>query len=207
MHNNIMATGSKDRPPMLATGRYAQWRSHFLRYINTKTNGDALRKCILEGPYKPTTVVISAVDAIDNSPAIPQHTTIETVLNMSKENKAHFQAEKIAIERLQQGASLNIQDMMNEMVMNNLQVATMQVNVQFLQQLQPEWSRFVTIVKLFDLLKQYRNEVNEIRAERIAKSANPLALVAAAQQYPETYHQAPKSQRSYAPAPKQSFST
>ncbi|GKB98043.1 hypothetical protein Tco_1454411, partial [Tanacetum coccineum] len=24
MHNNIMAAGSRDRPPMLATGRYAQ---------------------------------------------------------------------------------------------------------------------------------------------------------------------------------------
>ncbi|GJV87365.1 hypothetical protein Tco_1531303 [Tanacetum coccineum] len=75
----------------------------------------------------------------------------------------------IAIERLQQGESLNIQDvksnlfwefgrftshdgesmesyyssfykMMNEMIRNNLTVATMQVNVQFLQQLQPEWS-------------------------------------------------------------------
>ncbi|GJZ94466.1 retrovirus-related pol polyprotein from transposon TNT 1-94 [Tanacetum coccineum] len=73
----------------------------------------------------------------------------------------------------------------------------MQVNVQFLQQLQPELSRFVTVVKqnqdldtvsyhkLFDVLKQYQKEVNEIRAERIAKNANPLALVAAAQQYPD----------------------
>ncbi|GJY42959.1 hypothetical protein Tco_0431172 [Tanacetum coccineum] len=32
MHNNIMAAGLRDRPPMLATGRYAQWQSHFLRY-------------------------------------------------------------------------------------------------------------------------------------------------------------------------------
>ncbi|GJZ11207.1 retrovirus-related pol polyprotein from transposon TNT 1-94 [Tanacetum coccineum] len=46
MHNNIMAAGSRDRPPMLATGRYAQWRSRFLRYIDTRPNGDALR-----GPY------------------------------------------------------------------------------------------------------------------------------------------------------------
>ncbi|GJT61310.1 hypothetical protein Tco_1004843 [Tanacetum coccineum] len=49
MHNNIMAAGSRDRPPMLATGRYAQWRSRFLRYIDTRPNGDALRKCILTG--------------------------------------------------------------------------------------------------------------------------------------------------------------
>nr|GFC49516.1 hypothetical protein [Tanacetum cinerariifolium] len=116
-----------------------------------------------------------------------------------------------AIERLQQGESLNIQDVktnlfwqfrkftshdgesmesyytrfykpMNEMIRNNLTVTTMQVNVQFLQQLQPEWSRFVTIVKqqhkmdevsyhkLFDILKQYQNEVNELRAEGLATS-------------------------------------
>ncbi|GJS89294.1 integrase, catalytic region, zinc finger, CCHC-type containing protein [Tanacetum coccineum] len=43
MHNNIMAAGSRDRPPMLATGRYAQWRSRFLRYIDTRPIGDALR--------------------------------------------------------------------------------------------------------------------------------------------------------------------
>nr|GEU64368.1 hypothetical protein [Tanacetum cinerariifolium] len=113
-------------------------------------------------------------------------------MNMSPANKAHFESEKEAIhlilteiedeiystvdacqvaqemweaiERLQQGESLNIQD--------------------------PEWSRFVTIVKqqhkpdevsyhkLFDILKQYHKEVNELRAERLARNANPLALVA-----------------------------
>ncbi|GJU44423.1 retrovirus-related pol polyprotein from transposon TNT 1-94 [Tanacetum coccineum] len=70
-----------------------------------------------------------------------------------------------------------------------------------------KWSRFVTVVKqskeidtisyhtLFDILKQYQNEVNDIRAERIAKSANPLALLAAAQPYSDNYYQAPKPQR------------
>ncbi|GJU58141.1 hypothetical protein Tco_1235907 [Tanacetum coccineum] len=52
MHNNIMATGSKERPPMLGPGRYSQWRSRFLRYIDTKANGEYLRKCIFDGPYK-----------------------------------------------------------------------------------------------------------------------------------------------------------
>ncbi|GKD67292.1 hypothetical protein Tco_1309400 [Tanacetum coccineum] len=69
----------------------------------------------------------------------------------------------------------------NEMIKNNLTVATMQVN--------------------------YQKEVNEIRAERIAKNTNPLALVAAAQQYPDPYYQAPKSHKSYAPPSKQSSST
>nr|GFA13953.1 hypothetical protein [Tanacetum cinerariifolium] len=94
MHNNIMTAGLRDRPPMLATGRYAQWRSRFLRYIDTRTNDDALRKCILEGPYTPFTVIILAVPATDNSPAVPERTTIETILNMSPENNAHFELEK-----------------------------------------------------------------------------------------------------------------
>ncbi|GJU94125.1 retrovirus-related pol polyprotein from transposon TNT 1-94 [Tanacetum coccineum] len=51
-----------------------------------------------------------------------------------------------------------------------------------------EWQRFVTLVKqsqelktvsyhkLYDILKQHQNEVNEIRTERLARTANPLAL-------------------------------
>ncbi|GJV43743.1 hypothetical protein Tco_1428279 [Tanacetum coccineum] len=63
MHNNIMAAGSKDRPQMMATGRYAQWRSRLLRYIDTRPNGDALRKCILKDPYTPT-IVTTQLDEI-----------------------------------------------------------------------------------------------------------------------------------------------
>ncbi|GKD45292.1 hypothetical protein Tco_1269937 [Tanacetum coccineum] len=57
MHNNIMAAGSKERPPMLGPGRYSQWHSRFLRYLDTKTNGEYLRKCIFDGPYLPTNVL------------------------------------------------------------------------------------------------------------------------------------------------------
>ncbi|GJZ99159.1 hypothetical protein Tco_0671710 [Tanacetum coccineum] len=228
------------------------------------------------GPYTPTTVIILAVPATDNSPVVPERTIVETVFNMSPKNKAHFKSEKETIhlilsgigdeiystvyacktthkmweviERLQQGESLNIQDvkknlfwefgqftshdgetiesyytrfykLMNEMIRNNLIVATMQVNVQFLQQLQPEWSRFVVIVKqqhkldevsyhkLFDILKQYQKEVNELRVERIANNANPLALVATAQPYQDPYYQTSKSHKSSAPTSKASLPT
>ncbi|GKD88912.1 hypothetical protein Tco_1364419 [Tanacetum coccineum] len=72
MHNNIMATGS--RP-----------------------NGDAMRKCILQGPYIPTTVIIPAKEVTNDSPVVPERTTVETILNMSLENKEHYQSEKEAI--------------------------------------------------------------------------------------------------------------
>ncbi|GJR17532.1 hypothetical protein Tco_0966059 [Tanacetum coccineum] len=203
IHNNIMAAGLKDRPLMLATGRYAQWQSCFLRYIDTKTNGDALRKCILEGPYMPTTVTIPAIAATDDSPAIPQHTTVETILNMSPENKAHYQSEKeaifllltrirdeiystvdackttiemwIAVERLQQGESLNIQDVKTNLFW--------------------EFGKFTS---------RDRESMESYYSHQECKS---ISTCCSAQQYPDPYYQVTKPQRSYAPAPKQSSST
>nr|GEU34929.1 hypothetical protein [Tanacetum cinerariifolium] len=67
-------------------------------------------------PYTPTTIVVPAVPATDDSPAVPEHTTIETPMNMSPENKAHEMWE--AIERLQQGESLNIQDFWSQRTVN-----------------------------------------------------------------------------------------
>nr|GEX28044.1 hypothetical protein [Tanacetum cinerariifolium] len=103
MHNNIMAAGLKDPPPMLTTGRYPQWHSRFLRYIDTRQNGEALRKCILSSPYKPTTVLVQAIEATDDSPAIPEHTIVETPMNMTLENKAQFEAENEAIHLILTG--------------------------------------------------------------------------------------------------------
>ncbi|GJR52907.1 hypothetical protein Tco_1403428, partial [Tanacetum coccineum] len=80
MHNNIMAAGSRDRPPMLATGRYAQWQSRFLRYIDTRPNGDTLRNVILKGPYTPTIVTTPVIPATENSPVVPEQTIIRTVI-------------------------------------------------------------------------------------------------------------------------------
>nr|GEZ68735.1 hypothetical protein [Tanacetum cinerariifolium] len=40
---------------------------------------------------------VQAIAATDDSPAVPEHTTVETPMNMSPENKAHFESEKEAI--------------------------------------------------------------------------------------------------------------
>nr|GFC77408.1 hypothetical protein [Tanacetum cinerariifolium] len=125
-----------------------------------------------------------------------------------------------AIERLKQVESINVQDletnlywkfgkftsqdgkslelyysmffkMMNEHIRNQCKVTNHQVNVQFLLQLQPEWQRFVTLVKqsqelktvsyhkLYDILKQHQHEVNEIRAKKIARNSSTRTQQAA----------------------------
>nr|GFC47983.1 hypothetical protein [Tanacetum cinerariifolium] len=80
-------------------------------------------------------------------------------------------------------------------------------------------SRFVTIVKqqhkldevsyhkLFDILKQYQKEVNELRVEILARNANPLALVIAAQANQDPYYQTSRSHKLHAPSSKPSIPT
>ncbi|GJU75286.1 putative reverse transcriptase domain-containing protein [Tanacetum coccineum] len=97
MHNNIMAAGSKERPPMLGPGRYSQWHSRFLRYLDTKSNGEYLRKCIFDGPYMPTNVLIAAVEAAENILPVAAHEEVETIHNMTAENKLYFPTEKKSI--------------------------------------------------------------------------------------------------------------
>nr|GEU94073.1 hypothetical protein [Tanacetum cinerariifolium] len=109
-----------------------------------------------------------------------------------------------AIERLKHGESINFQDletnlywkfekftshdgeslesyylrfykMMNELIRN---------------QCDSQELKTVSYHKLYDILKQHKNEVNEIRAKRIARVANPLALVAQQQPvyHPQNHH-------------------
>nr|GEY19697.1 retrovirus-related Pol polyprotein from transposon TNT 1-94 [Tanacetum cinerariifolium] len=141
MHNNIIVAGSRDRPSMLAPGRYPQWRSWFLRYVDTRPNGKAFRKCILSGPYKPTTILVQVVEATDDSPAVPEH-TIE-----------QFDCDHDAGQRSIPSTTL------------------------------AEMVKFVTIVKqqhkldevsyhkVFNILKQYQNEVNKLCAERTSSNS------------------------------------
>ncbi|GJZ55139.1 hypothetical protein Tco_0610332 [Tanacetum coccineum] len=207
MHNDIMAADSKERPPMLTP--------------ETPDDGDRLR--------------------------VPGYTEKETYANTGPENRKLIDVEEEAVHMILNGirndiystvdACLNAKEMdgesiesyytrfyrmMNELVRNKFKVYNMHVDVQFLQQLQPEWSRFVTIAKeannldnvschtLFDILKQHQNEVNDIRAERISKNANPLALVVATQNYLDDYYKAPPAPKPYktnAPTSRQTTST
>ncbi|GJW38937.1 hypothetical protein Tco_0808972 [Tanacetum coccineum] len=143
-----------------------------MRYIDTKPNNELIHYCLQNPPYifKWAERTTPVSEGIDND----IYSIVDACLNA-------YEMWKV-IERFYK--------MMNELVKNKCDVTNHQVNVQFLLQLQPKWQRFVTLVeqsqelktvsyhKLYDILKQHQNQVNEIRATRLARTANPLALVA-----------------------------
>nr|GEW68317.1 integrase, catalytic region, zinc finger, CCHC-type, peptidase aspartic, catalytic [Tanacetum cinerariifolium] len=160
LHNAIMEAGSKDRPPMLAPGNYVQWKSRIKRYIDTKSNHELIHYCLTNPPYE--------LGWIDKEIPISEGSPITRT------------------KRIDNDIYLTVDACPNACEMWKA-----------IESLKQEWQRFVTLVKqsqelktvsyhkLYDILKQHQHEVNEIRAKRIARVANPLALVA--QQQP-VYH-------------------
>nr|GFB39969.1 hypothetical protein [Tanacetum cinerariifolium] len=148
-HNNIMAAGSRDRPPMLAPRRYPQW--------------------------------LQATEATNDSPAIPEHTTVETPANMSPENKAHFQAEKEAIHLILTGIRDDIYS-----------------TIDGCQMAQEMW-------EAIERLQQGQHSISSTTSAGMVKNANPLALVATAQASQDQHYQTSRSYKSSAPSPKPSI--
>ncbi|GKA99659.1 hypothetical protein Tco_0827653 [Tanacetum coccineum] len=80
--------------------------------------------------------------------------------------------------------------LMNDFKRNKHFLEKIVTNLKFLNNLQPEWSRHVTIVhqtkdlhtadytQLYDFLKYNQKEVDDLRAKRLAKTQDPLALMA-----------------------------
>nr|GEY85008.1 hypothetical protein [Tanacetum cinerariifolium] len=79
--------------------------------------------------------------------------------------------------------------LMNDLKQNKHFLEKIASNLKFLNNLQPEWSRHVTIVhqtkdlrtadytQLHDFLKYNQKEVDDLKVERLAKTQDPLALM------------------------------
>ncbi|GKB53254.1 hypothetical protein Tco_0904007 [Tanacetum coccineum] len=94
-------------------------------------------------------------------------------------------------------------ELMNDLKRNKHFLQNIAANLKFLNNLQPEWKRHVTIVRqtnnlheadftqIYDFLKMNQDEVNELRAKLLAKTHDPLALMAHSQNpynFPATHY-------------------
>nr|GEU28904.1 retrovirus-related Pol polyprotein from transposon TNT 1-94 [Tanacetum cinerariifolium] len=178
---------------MLAPGNYVQWKSRIKRYIDTKPNHKLIHYCLKNPSYKFTWAdknvsqdIGDQLNAESEAKAIERLKQGESINVQDLETNLYWEFGKFTS---QDGESLKsyysrFYKMMNELIKNQCDVTNHQVNVQFLLQLQLEWQWFVTLVKhsqelkivsyhkLYDILKQHQNEVNEIKAKRIAQQAD-----------------------------------
>nr|GEZ36869.1 hypothetical protein [Tanacetum cinerariifolium] len=212
----ILRAGSESRPPMLNKENYVPWSSRLLRYAKSRPNGKLIHNSILNGPY--VRKMIPEPGDANRDITVTETFHLQTDDELSDKELKQIEADDQAIQTILLGLPEDIYaaaKLFNEWerftsnegesiesyyhhflkLMNNLKrnkhfPEKIASNLKFLNNLQLEWSRHVTIIhqtkdlhtadytQLYDFLKYNQKEVDELKAERLVKTQDPLALMA-----------------------------
>nr|GEV08418.1 hypothetical protein [Tanacetum cinerariifolium] len=174
--NNLLSCWFESRPPMLNKENYVIWSSRLLRYAKSRPNGKLIHNSILNGPY-----VRKMIPEPGSDIGIQEKKT--KLLN--EWERFTFNEGETSIESYYH----YFLKLMNDLKKNKHFPEKIASNLKFLNNLQPEWSHYVTIVhqtkdlhtadytQLYDFMKYNQKEVDELKAERLAKTQDPLALM------------------------------
>ncbi|GKE36036.1 hypothetical protein Tco_1455358 [Tanacetum coccineum] len=189
----MIVAGADNRPPMLDKTMYNSWQSRMLLYLKGKKNGRMMLESIENGPLVYPTIE-------ENGAIRPKKYT-----EHSEQEKLQDDYDVQALNIVLQGLPLDVyalvnhceslheyylrfSQLINDMHTIGMTMQQVQVNTKFLNVLQPEWSKFVTDVKLaknmyttnfdqlFAYLNQHEGHANEVQMMR-ERYPVPLALV------------------------------
>nr|GEY29876.1 hypothetical protein [Tanacetum cinerariifolium] len=159
---DVYAAGSESHPPMLNKENYILWSSRLLRYAKSRPNGKLIHSYILNGPYV--------------RKMTPEPSDANCDINITKTSHLQTDDELFDKELKQIKADDQAIQLFYLVFLNTFML--------------PKWSRHVTIVhqtkdlhtadytQLYDFLKYNQKEVDELKAERLAKIQDPFALMA-----------------------------
>ncbi|GJU25522.1 hypothetical protein Tco_1164143 [Tanacetum coccineum] len=179
---------ANERPPMLEKGNYIPWESRFRRFLDNKLeDGDRMWNSIQNGPYQ-RPMVVDPTNPTERIKRLMHGSKITTHVRYSR---LMDKFDKFATK---EGESLDfvherLTILVNIMDRNNVRPIPMAINTKFLNFLQPEWSKYVTMVRhnqtgsavsydvLYDSLVQFEPHVLASRAKKAAKNHDPLLLL------------------------------
>nr|GEV85765.1 retrotransposon protein, putative, unclassified [Tanacetum cinerariifolium] len=179
--------GSESRPPMLNKENYVPWSSRLLRYAKIRPNGKLIHNSILDGPY--VRKMIPEPGDANHEITVTETFYLQTDDELSDKELKQIKADDQAIQTILLGLPediyaavdscetaqeiwLRVQQMMKgsdigiqeKKAKNKHFPEKIASNLKFLNNLQPEWSR--------------HKEVDELKAKRLAKNQDSLALMA-----------------------------
>nr|GEX81611.1 hypothetical protein [Tanacetum cinerariifolium] len=156
---DIYAAGSESRPPMLNKENYVPWSSRLLQYAKSRPNGKLIHNSILNGPY--VRKLIPEPSDANREITVTETFHLQTDDELSDKELKQIEADDQAIQTILLGLPEDIYAAVDKKIASNLK---------FLNNLQPEWSRHVTIVhqtkdlhtadytQLYDFLKYNQKE-------------------------------------------------
>ncbi|GJR14540.1 hypothetical protein Tco_0797192 [Tanacetum coccineum] len=198
----LAKSGATDRPPILEKGNYIPWKSQFRRFLENKgKDGERMLYSIIKGPY---------VWPMIADPDDPRKEIHEPISKMTKANRKQYTTEVRVMNYLLQAIPNDIYNsvdackdaqkmweqirrlstLVNVMDRNDVRPIKVSINTKFLNSLQPEWSKYVTLTRqnkdlsdveydlLYDNLLQFEPHVQASKAKKAVKNHDPLALIA-----------------------------
>ncbi|GJS28167.1 hypothetical protein Tco_0488787 [Tanacetum coccineum] len=217
----MILSGGDNRPPMLEKPLYDSWKSIMELYMQNREHGRMILESVKHGPLiwptieenRATNIILQglpsdvyslvnhhrvAKDLWERVQLLMQGTSLTKQERECKLYDAFDKFAHIKGESLHQ-YYLRFTQLINDMNIYKMKLEQFQVNTKFLNSLPPEWSKFVTDVKLvrdlhttnFDQLNAYLEQhelhANEVRIMR-ERNQDPLALVANHQMTPSHFN-------------------
>nr|GEX85635.1 retrovirus-related Pol polyprotein from transposon TNT 1-94 [Tanacetum cinerariifolium] len=160
----VTLTGSESRPPMLNKENYMPWSSRLLRYAKSRPNGKLIHNSILNGPY--VRKMIPEPSDANRESTITKTFHLQTDNELSDKELKQIEADDQAIQTILLGLPEAIY-----------------AAVDSCETAQEIWLRTKDLhtadyTQLYDFLKYNQKEVDELKAKRLAKTQDPLALIA-----------------------------
>ncbi|GJX82161.1 retrovirus-related pol polyprotein from transposon TNT 1-94 [Tanacetum coccineum] len=239
MSEDIQYAGSDTRPPMLNITDFESWQQRIRLYCLGKDSGENIMKSINEAQEKErykadiraTNILLQGIPK-DIYTLINHYTDAKDIWDnvkmilegseLTKDDRESQLYDEFEHFRQIKGETIHVYyvrftKLINDMRNIKMTMPRMQLNSKFVNNMLPEWSRFITEVKLnrglkesnFDQLYAYlkQHEVhaseNRMMMERFIQPTNdPLALVsnASVQQYPTQSSMSPQSSNEPSPA-------
>nr|GEY84396.1 hypothetical protein [Tanacetum cinerariifolium] len=161
---DIYTASSERRPPMLNKENYVPWSSHLLWYAKSRPNGKLIHNSILNGPY--VRKMIPEPGDASREITVTETFHLQTDDELSDNELKQIEADDQAIQTILLGLPEDIYD-----AVDSCETA------------QEIWLRTKDLhtadyTQLYDFLKYNQKEVDELKAERLAKTQDPLALMA-----------------------------
>ncbi|GJY19151.1 hypothetical protein Tco_0390642 [Tanacetum coccineum] len=219
--DKAILSGADNRPPMLEKDMYDSWKSIMGLYMMNRQHGRMILESVENGPLIWPSIEENGVtrprkyseltptDAIQADCDVKATNIILQGLPpefyaLERECKLYDEFDKFAYKKGEtlRDFYLRFSLLLNDMNIYNMKLKQFQVNTKFLNTLPPEWSKFVTDVKLvrdlhttnidqlYAYLGQHEFHANEVRLMH-ERNSDPLALVATHQltQSPYQTHQ------------------
>ncbi|GJR95153.1 retrovirus-related pol polyprotein from transposon TNT 1-94 [Tanacetum coccineum] len=159
----IQCAGSDTLPPMLDRTDFASWQQCIRLYYRGKENGVNILKSIDKGPFQMGTFRETLTEGTEGAPHLGLPKDIYSLINHYTDVKDIWDNVKMLLEA----------KLINDMRNIKMTMSRMQLNSKFVNNMLPEWGRFVTAVKLnkelrdssydqlYAYLKQYEEHANE----------------------------------------------